>query len=304
MGRGVWRWGLLAVLAALPLAAQSVTIEVNAVPADCVVGQSVAFEAVVTSPGTTTSGLAVDDPGFRGGTVLPAGQPTRTVSGGQTVSTYRWQLIPDQTGDLLVDPVRVTWVDPFSGQREVSRSARVSLRVRAAPADDDVLRGPKAPVPLPTSPVGWYVGAGLAVLGLLLLYRARRRPAPPPPPPPPPAATGPSPRDRALAALDALEAEGLPEAGAIDAYHIRLADVLREFLRGQFGLPAEALATSEIAARLEDQRVAAQDVATTRQVLYGCDLEKFAAYTPSLDEMHGLARAARSLIIGLSMGRD
>jgi hypothetical protein len=165
---------------------------------------------------------------------------------------------------------------------------------------NDDLRPAKPPLELPDPWEAWrrageWVG-GAALVTLLLaliLRRAGRRPAPQvepaPPPPPTPAAL-------ALAALAALEAERLPEQGLIDVYHVRLSQVVRDYLGARYGFHAPESTTSEIAARLDDAGVAAELVSLTRQVLYGCDLEKFAAYQPGLPEMAEVLARARTLI--------
>jgi hypothetical protein len=127
-------------------------------------------------------------------------------------------------------------------------------------------------------------GLALALLLTAALYARRRRSVQPPPPLPvrPP-------RERALAALDALAARGLAEAGELKGFYSGVSHILREFLADSDRLWGLDLTTLELV-----QAVGSDGVGEWRQralagLLAGADLVKFARRRPSR------AQAARAL---------
>ncbi|MBI5831538.1 MAG: hypothetical protein HZB16_04400 [Armatimonadetes bacterium] len=295
---------LALVLWCLPSWAQdgALTINASVTPTECAVGESVTYEAVVTAQSGRVGPFEPTPPDFGGFEAVPVGDPQRVDTPNAALYTYRYRLTPSLTGELLIAPFSVIWQDAADGQRRAEASPRVALRVRPADADDDI-RGPKPPVEVPDPLLAWCLGAaGLCLFGLLVAaVRARRRR-----PPPPLVVVAPEPEPRpsakavALARLAELAAAGLPVDGQVDIWHVRLSRIVRAYLQDDFAVQAEVSTTSEIAWRLEDCQVPAGDVALCRRVLYGCDLEKFAAYRPTPEEMTALLEAARALVAALA----
>jgi len=278
------------------------TIDATVTPTECAAGDSVTYEAVITAQNGRVGPFEPTPPDFTGFDAVAVGEPQRVDAPDAALYTYRYRLTPSQTGELLIAPFSVIWQDAADGQRRAEASARVSLRVRPVDADDEI-RGPKPPVPVPDTTLAWCLGlSGIALALLLIVAWRRRRRGPPQPaisvgPEDPPK---PSAKAVALARLAELESAGLPAKGQVDAYHVRLSRIVRAYLAEAFAVRAEVSTTSEIAWRLEDCHVPTGDVALCRRVLYGCDLEKFAAYQPSAEEMQALLEAARALIGALA----
>ncbi len=91
--------------------------------------------------------------------------------------------------------------------------------------------------------------------------------------------------DRALARLQKLKTEGLPEAGAADLWYVELSDIVRRYIEDRYAVRAPELTTEEflLAARHSvDFTGAHRDLLTA--FLERCDRVKFAAYSPSQDE--------------------
>lgn len=323
-GRRWTRWlGALLLagwLAASPSRAVDEEVYVSAIiePLEAELGQTVLYRAFATVRNNVTHSLSPQEPSFDGFERVDGdvdGQPrlNRSENSDQTIFEWSYELRPVRTGTLLIPPFRVRYVDRETGRRHTVAGERVSLRVVAAGAsgatpspatpaagdEDSDIRPAKPPVPLPMIDPLWIVG-GLAALLVLLavaavvvLNRREVKPVPvaPLPEPPKPAA-----HTLALSQLAALEAERLPERGEIDPYHIRLAQIVRDYLSERFNIEATRSTTTEIALSLYDRHVPSETIALCRRVLSGCDLEKFAAYRPGVPEMQALLAEARRLI--------
>ncbi|MBW1785092.1 MAG: hypothetical protein JRK53_00515 [Deltaproteobacteria bacterium] len=98
-----------------------------------------------------------------------------------------------------------------------------------------------------------------------------------------------SPHIRAEKALEALEAQGLFEKGAVKTHYFRLSEILRQYLEALRGFPAAEYTTEEIA-----RRVSAPEDLNLVPLLRGIDLVKFADALPTRarkDETHHAALA-------------
>ena len=137
---------------------------------------------------------------------------------------------------------------------------------------------------------GWFaLGLGiiaLLVVGVLLLtkYRHRipllggERPKVPP-------------HIEAIRKLEALRNQKLPQNGRHKQYWSGLADILREYLDGRFGIGALEMTTDETLAALDAPRregvVDAKRYENLAELLRTADLVKFAKYTPDEDTTDG-----------------
>jgi hypothetical protein len=140
---------------------------------------------------------------------------------------------------------------------------------------------------------GGVLAAGLgAVIALLVRRRLRsRRPAVPPPPPRPA-------HEVAMEKLDRLGAR-LAEGGDLRPFYFELSEAIREYLGGRFGFDSLELTTEELIAIV--RRVPADE---TRGVLgseiegwlSGCDLVKFAKFSPSVEQARGALETAIRMV--------
>ncbi|MDE2796562.1 MAG: hypothetical protein OXL34_17235 [Gemmatimonadota bacterium] len=161
------------------------------------------------------------------------------------------------------------------------------------------LRDIKGPLSLARS---WWAALLWVLLALVLagavayhLYRRRRRPEPEsrtavPRAPPRPF------HELALEALRALEKSALLERGQVKEYHVRISEIIRRYIEGQFEVPALELTTGEVA---DGMRRAALGVPVTeafRGFLERCDLVKFAKLRPAAEDSRELMGRARELV--------
>ncbi len=149
--------------------------------------------------------------------------------------------------------------------------------------------------------VPWrWVIAGLVALALVIalvawLRRRRRRPA---------AAvvtrTAPrvavDPSAEALAALAALRAERLPEAGRLGDHALALTRILRRFLEATLTGPRPGDTSAELTARLRASRLAPDDVQRLEGLLGVWDRVKFARAPLTLEEAHRCESAVEQFV--------
>ena len=104
----------------------------------------------------------------------------------------------------------------------------------------------------------------------------------------------------ALAALDRLAAEKLPERGLWKDHQTRLAGILRRFLERRFGSPEPGYTTRELLLHLTWRGIGGGDVDRLRSLLALADLAKFARreLTPELARRQ--EEEARALVMALA----
>ncbi len=287
-------------LVVAPLRAQPATVQAEIFPESCRVGDTVTYRVLA---GIDDDYDLIEDtpPAFPGFDVQ--GEPERRETRGQRTTSYEWlyRLRAVLPGERTIAPFTLVYTG-VNIPTQTERSNPVTVTVAAGGGQRDIRpdRG-LVEVPDATRPYRLllFTLLGLAgmVLGVWLVnlmvarIRARlaARPAPAPPPPPPL-------HEEALALLAALAAERLPEQGRIDEYHIRMSDIVRGYLSKRYRIKAAESTTSEIADGLYGRGLQSEVIARCREVLYGCDLEKFAGMTPTLDDMTTLMSRARRLI--------
>ena len=103
--------------------------------------------------------------------------------------------------------------------------------------------------------------------------------------------------EAALAAVDALVAEGLVARGEFKPFFLRLSDIVRRYVEERFGLRAPEQTTEEfLAAMAEAPEILRGHQRLLRGFLEQADLVKFAEFVPGDDEVAGSVEAARAFI--------
>jgi hypothetical protein len=232
------------------------------------------------------------------------GEPSGSAApDGGLVKVIPLTVVPFQVGELEFPGIVVPWSGPDQAAGE-SRSATLPVLVQAtvedldeAPAD---IRGPAGMV-VPRAFPWWILAALLLALAAAVVWwRWRRRPArarPTPAAPRPDPFGGLSPAAWALQALDQLIQDNFLGRHGAEAYHVRLSEIVRRYLDGQFGLEALERTTSEILFGVESRlRPIGGARARLRRVLSACDLVKFAGQRPGESEALALTRTARRFV--------
>ena len=157
------------------------------------------------------------------------------------------------------------------------------------------IRGPVA-VTVRSYRLLWIGLAGLAALSLLVAAagwwrrRPRRGEAAPAPPPVPA-------DEAALAALAALEGEGLPAKGRFKEFHLRLSLALRAYLSARYGILALDMTSTELQAELARLPTEGLRLADVAWLCAQGDLAKFAKAEPTPDDCKEALSRCRQIVI-------
>lgn len=189
--------------------------------------------------------------------------------------TAIYQLRAWAVSDSLIGtfPFRIRTTDGSAEDHRVQVALPVVRSVLPADSSLHTPRPAKGAVPLsvgsPAAPhpwLMWVVGGLLAGL-LLVLLLVRRRGAP--------VIAPRDPRTAALAELRQIEDEGLPEAGDLEVYHVRVSRVLRRYIAACQG-GGEDLSSAEIVQVLEASGADPEMVKELAALLRRADRVKFA----------------------------
>ena len=103
--------------------------------------------------------------------------------------------------------------------------------------------------------------------------------------------------DRAIARLDRLRRQGLPDIAGLDAWYVELSDIVRRYIEARFGLRAPERTTEEF---LAEAGRSAELSPPHRELLSAflerCDRVKFARYSPAAEESEDVLALARRFL--------
>jgi hypothetical protein len=107
-----------------------------------------------------------------------------------------------------------------------------------------------------------------------------------------------SPAQWALAQLDELEDNALPEHGLVDEFYCRLTDIVRRYLERQIAIHAPLLTTDEFLAAMQNEPVlAATHRKSLGELLVAADMVKFARFEPGSTEASETIDVARRFVM-------
>ena len=200
------------------------------------------------------------------------------------VTTKTFEVVAFQPGEHETPPIIVTILS--AGNPPLDQSAGL-LKLPIVPVlgeDDEHLvdirpqadmTGPLLDLEDIAAPSNWpwIVGAlalmGLAGWGLYTLLRPRT-----------PEPVFISPYDAAITELERIEGLGLPAAGLFKEHYTLVADVIRTYLEGEFGIPALDRTTSEIQAAVSKADIPMEGAVEMRWLFVDCDIVKFTGLEP------------------------
>ena len=209
-------------------------------------------------------------------------------------ATLRFTVLTLDSGEVTLPaiPVAITRAD---GTRATIDAGPVSLTVSSLMSgefDPAAIRDIKGPVTIDVGWAWWWVVAAcaagaMALLGAVTLWRQRaRRMAPPVPA-----------HEWALAQLDALEREALPEAGQTHPFWVRLSDIVRQYVERRFELHAPERTTPEFLAEARSHAALSEAHRTLlAQFLRMADMVKFAGVRPAASECGSALDTARIFV--------
>ena len=204
-----------------------------------------------------------------------------------------------ETGTTGLPAFRVDWQG--SGEKSGSVSTEsVPLEIVS------VLKGPgeepadiKPPAELPPPPFPWEA-AGIAALVLCLLgaalYLYRRRKRQPGALPEAPAVPAVPPHELAYRELERLLASHLLREGRIKEFHVEIAEIIKRYLAGRFGIETLERTSEEVLDEMKRVRVETASTGLVREFLAETDLVKFARHFPAEDEVRLTVDSAYRLV--------
>ena len=208
---------------------------------------------------------------------------------GRVVRGREYVLQPFLPGEYEIPSLNVV----INGTSQLATDP-IAIAVESVLEDTEAaeLRDIAEPVDIPV-PWWWWVlaGAGLAAILAAAAWWLRRRRA---------ARLAPkvvAPHEAALAALDELLSDGLPEAGQVKPFYLQLSDIVRRYVEERFGLRAPEQTTEEFLAAMAAAPVIGNDhQRLLRGFLEQADMVKFAKFAPGRDEIGATVDAAKNFI--------
>ena len=294
---------------AVPCRAQEkppITVQVSSDRTRATVGDRILLKITVTHPADVT--VLPPGPIQEGGgsLVLEAVQapaasetPASEAPGGEVREIFYFHVQAFETGTSQLPAFRVDWRGPDGKAGEVT-SEPIPLEIAS------VLKGPeeepsdlKPPAELPPPPFPWKA-AGLSLLPLALLagavYLWRRRKRPDPAGAPVPAGPMAPPHETAYRELERLLASALLREGRIKEFHVELAEIIKRYLAGRFGIETLERTTWEVLEELRRVRVGTASQGRAGEFLRETDLVKFAKHLPREDEIRRTVDLAYRLV--------
>ncbi|HIE51004.1 MAG TPA: hypothetical protein EYP85_04530 [Armatimonadetes bacterium] len=262
-------------------------------------GQRVTYRVTLVRPAGVATDATFTPPPFANFERLSQPTVKETPLGPQVTREWIYRLRPRRRGRLSIAAAKLTYLDPKTREPRTLRTSELTVQVLPSPPLEDIRDiKPLRPVPHPYRRLWTALSlAGLTFLGLgvgaYALWRHAVSGVPEPTAPPAPLRL---PHDLAYEELAALRTDNLIARGDLDAYHLRLADILRRYVAGQYGVSALEMTTSEILSALEERPVPPEAMAYLEAALRHCDRQKFAAYIPSPEEMETAFLHARRFV--------
>ena len=313
-----WAWALIVLAAALWAAAgavhaqerSSTDIEVTAYTDDGPNGRSlgeinigtpVTIEIKVTHPPDTQIVFPrIDNQWDEVFELRGSPQVTSDEKDGRLVSTKTFEVVAFRPGEHETPPLIVTILS--EGSPPLDQSAGL-LPLSVVPVLGENDEEPKdiRPQAKMTGPLldledlaapsswPWIVGAlaliGLAAWGLYVLLRPR-----------PTEPVFIHPYDAAMAELERIESLQLPAAKRFKEHYTLVADVIRTYLEGEFGIPALDRTSSEIVAEVNAADIDDDGAIEMRWLFVDCDIIKFTGLEPDEYEAGLMVGRAREIL--------
>ena len=227
-------------------------------------------------------------------------EQSRTRSDGKTESTttYLLKMALFELGSHVLPSLTFDVIDASGGG--VARIDGPDIEAKSSLPKNSEQRGakledikPNEDVPIRSWRLLWWL-AGAAALAALAWYAARAwrnrpRHALPAAPPLPL-------EQRTLQAIDALQAEGLPERGLQREFHFRLNGLVRGYLGERFGFDALECTSGELLREVDRRRLPGIDEQALRGFVDQCDVARYARFEVPVPACTSALAFARGLV--------
>lgn len=228
--------------------------------------------------------------------VVKAGEPEVTkLSRDRERWRRTFQVEPRTTGTvaLQVAPFRYRTAKAEDWREYTCPSIKIQVTTSVEEPSLKALRDITGVEPVPPAPDGRptvAIAVGAVVVACLLVFTFRRRRAPAP-------RSEPTPAEWAQHELDQVAGLDLLAAGAVERFHVRVSQVLRQYLERRFGLKATEQTTPEFLDGLRGSALlGAEQQQLLGDFLRQCDLAKFARAEYSPAECAALMDTARAFV--------
>jgi hypothetical protein len=203
---------------------------------------------------------------------------TRQDAGDRSTTTYLLKMALFALGEQVLPTLTFDVVEPDGAA--VARIDGADLEgLSSLPKDSEQLGAkledikPNEDVPVRSWRLLWLLAGTAAAIALAVLARrAWLRRAPPQHPPPPPLPL----QLRVQRALDALEAEQLPQRGLQREFHFQLSGIVRGYLGERFGFDALECTSGELLREVERRLPPGVDEPALRRFVDQCDVARYA----------------------------
>ena len=216
---------------------------------------------------------------------------------GRRIESVEYTISTFTVGEFEIPAYPIVYFSQADTTKRLLATNPIKITVESMkPSESGDIRDVKPPLPIPFDwkrLVIWIAG-GLVLIGAglwaFLRFRKKRsggsgtddgKPLRPP-------------HETAFEALEKLRAEQLIEKGEIKAYYTAIADIIRIYIEGRYGVPATQLTTTEL---IRDLRYSAGEHTSRFGSLFeACDLVKFAKHVPSEKDHENAFQYAWTLV--------
>jgi len=271
----------------------SVSVSLTAPTSRIEAGQPLAMELAIEATGGDIFEVPQIGTSLGDFDVLSSSRQTGQ-SGGARRATLRFTVLTLESGEVSLPaiPVAITRAD---GTRATVDAGPVTLTVSSLMAgqfDPSAIRDIKGPISIDVGWGWWWIVAAcaagaMAILAAITLLRQRARRAAPALPA----------HDWALAQLDALERDALPETGQTHPFWVRLSDIVRQYVERRFDLRAPERTTPEFLHEARSHASLSEAHRTLlAQFLRMADMVKFAGVRPAAGDCRSALDTARIFV--------
>jgi hypothetical protein len=215
-------------------------------------------------------------------------------SGGIRRATLAFTVLTLDSGDVTMPaiPVAITRADGTRATLDAGPATLTVTSLIPGPFDPSAIRDIKGPVSIDLGWAWWWLVAAcaagaMAALAAFTLWRNRARRAAAPVPA----------HEWALAELESLERDELPEAGQTHEHWVRLSGIVREYVERRFDLHAPDRTTPEFLDEARSSASISEDHrALLAQFLRMADMVKFAGMRPAVADCRSALDTARLFV--------
>ncbi|MCH7811611.1 MAG: hypothetical protein IH958_03175 [Chloroflexi bacterium] len=265
-------------------AQQPVEFEVTIEPASATVGDRLTLTIVASHAAGAQLEAPLDPDAFAPLELVAVRPPvTRDAGGGREETRLVYILAAFQTGELQPPPIEVA----VRGEDDASillQPPAVTIK-SVLPEDGPIeLRGIQEPLAASTGAPRWIWAAllmagftALTVVTMVFIRLPVRETPTPVSAPPPPA----RPEEAARQELDAIADAALLDRGDEKEYYRRIGACVRRYLSARFAIPATAMTSQELEARLREPQIDRWPARLAANLLRQSEAVQFAQYQPA-----------------------